>query len=366
MNPKRFLIVSVTFLSGLYFFIEFLLPEELGGYKFGKYHEQIILGVRIVGSMAFGLGILNIAQVHGGRILRGQSGWENSVALILGFVIMLLVDGSQFYYSVKRSRHVEELDHLNDFIQVVEEERISGRMALLSEPSTPPGPRIKTITPVLEKHEARWQAALAKRADKLDAQQKEKGAKLLQSIEAAKAGVGKLAAAYDDITHEKFGDGPLSPTDLPDNVIKPLVAEIKGIATLERDLGRAISDGDVTSKMSHLLYDGFFTTLASAMFSLLAFYIAGAAYRAFRVRSMEASMLMLTAILVILGQIPQGRAISEHLPAIRKWLLEYVNTPGNRAIYFGSAIAGLAMAVRMWLSLEQSPLDSTSKERGDA
>ena len=149
-------------------------------------------------------------------------------------------------------------------------------------------------------------------------------------------------------------------------MIKPLVAEIKGIATLERDLGRAISDGDVTSKMSHLLYDGFFTTLASAMFSLLAFYIAGAAYRAFRVRSMEASMLMLTAILVILGQIPQGRAISEHLPAIRKWLLEYVNTPGNRAIYFGSAIAGLAMAVRMWLSLEQSPLDSTSKERGDA
>ena len=46
MNPKRFLIVLVTFVAGLYFFVEFLLPEELMGYKFGKYHEQIMLGVK--------------------------------------------------------------------------------------------------------------------------------------------------------------------------------------------------------------------------------------------------------------------------------------------------------------------------------
>ena len=108
-----------------------------------------------------------------------------------------------------------------------------------------------------------------------------------------------------------------------------------------------------------ILYDGFFTPLGSAMFSLLAFYIAYAAYRSFRLRSVEAAVLMTTAIIIILGQIPQGPMyVSEHLPAVRLWLMENVNTPGNRAIYFGSAIAGLAMALRMWFSMERSPLEA--------
>jgi hypothetical protein len=95
------------------------------------------------------------------------------------------------------------------------------------------------------------------------------------------------------------------------------------------------------------------------MFALLAFYIATAAYRSFRLKSAEAAVMMSTAVIVILGQISYGPLyISEKLPAIRLWLLENVNTPGNRAIYFGAAVGGLAMAVRMWLSLERNPLDA--------
>ena len=69
--------------------------------------------------------------------------------------------------------------------------------------------------------------------------------------------------------------------------------------------------------------------------------------------------MMLTAIVVILGQISYGpRCISESLPAIRLWLLQNLNTPGNRAIYFGAVAGGFAMAFRMWFSLEPNPLDT--------
>ena len=75
---------------------------------------------------------------------------------------------------------------------------------------------------------------------------------------------------------------------------------------------------------------------------------------------------MLAALIVILGQIPQGAAyISEDLPGIRKWLLDNISTPAFRAISFGAAIAGLAMAVRMWLSLERSPLEVDEKSTRD-
>ena len=44
----------------------------------------------------------------------------------------------------------------------------------------------------------------------------------------------------------------------------------------------------------------------------------------------------------------------EHLPTVRNWMLSRVSTPAFRGIGFGAAIAGLAMAVRMWLSLDRA------------
>ncbi len=358
MNYKRFLIVSVTFIGGLYFFLEFLLAEEVYGYKFGKYHEQIILGLRIIGSMAVGLGIINILQVHGVRLLKAQKGWGNSFALLLGFLLMLFFEGASFVYTTTRSRSVEQLENLQEFVRVIEEDRVSQRMAYLEETPVPPEYRVQTMFPVIDRHLVHWQELLAKRRVFLNSAQAEKSDLLIRNLKTGLVKAQDLRTAYESLTHKRPA------AEDPDEIRNSFVSEIKSAAQLERELGDVVARQDFSAKVQRFLYEGFFVSLGSAMFSLLAFYIAGAAYRAFRVRSMEATILMVTAVLMILGQIPQGRMyISEDLPAIRGWLLENINTPGNRAIYFGSAMAGLAMAIRMWLSLERSPLESSEENR---
>lgn len=108
--------------------------------------------------------------------------------------------------------------------------------------------------------------------------------------------------------------------------------------------------------------NGLFTGLSSAIFSLLALYIAAAAYRAFRIKSGEAALMMLTALLVMLGQIPMGTAMCDPLfrllgveggiAPVRGWIMEVINAAAFRGIFFGASIAGLAMGIRMWLSME--------------
>ncbi len=113
-----------------------------------------------------------------------------------------------------------------------------------------------------------------------------------------------------------------------------------------------------------VLFDGMFTSLQAATFSLLAFYIASAAYRAFRVQTLEAGLMMAAAFIVMLGQVPLGTWITSGLPTtgvlgffrletLGEWVMSWLNTPAQRGITFGIAVGGLAMSLRIWLSLER-------------
>ena len=118
-------------------------------------------------------------------------------------------------------------------------------------------------------------------------------------------------------------------------------------------LGRA--DGSI--------YDWLFNYLQSpmmmTMFATLAFYIASAAYRAFRARSPEATLLLITAILIMLWRVPMGEAFLNFLPGdIAQWLNTYVmngiNMAVQRGIIIGAALGAASMSLRIMLGIERT------------
>jgi hypothetical protein len=118
-------------------------------------------------------------------------------------------------------------------------------------------------------------------------------------------------------------------------------------------------------KVTHeVLFSGLFVPLQAATFSLLAFYIASAAYRAFRIRTTEAALMMAAAFIVMLGQVPVGAWLTNAIPGgsalgffrlerLGEWVMAWLNTPAQRGIAFGVAVGTLAMSLRVWLSLER-------------
>ncbi len=122
----------------------------------------------------------------------------------------------------------------------------------------------------------------------------------------------------------------------------------------------------ITNKnMFNFLFKGGFVSIGSAVFALIAFYIASASYRAFRIRSLESTLLMISALIVMLASVTFGTALTSHLPNgdspwanfriehIAEWLLTKINAPAQRGITFGLTIGGLAISLRLWLSLER-------------
>ena len=95
---------------------------------------------------------------------------------------------------------------------------------------------------------------------------------------------------------------------------------------------------------------------ASTMFSILAFFIASAAYRTFRARTPEAAILLISAVVVMLGRVPIGHAISEIFPMASTWLLEVPNLAAKRGILLGVSLGAIATSLRIIFGIERSYL----------
>ncbi|MCH7494352.1 hypothetical protein IIA16_06570 [bacterium] len=104
------------------------------------------------------------------------------------------------------------------------------------------------------------------------------------------------------------------------------------------------------------LYNTLQVPLGATMFSLLAFFIASAAYRAFRARSPEATMLLVAAAIVMLGNVPIGAAMSEWFPVASQWILDVGNLAAKRAILIGVGLGMASTALKIIFGIERSYL----------
>ena len=100
----------------------------------------------------------------------------------------------------------------------------------------------------------------------------------------------------------------------------------------------------------------------ATMFSLLAFFIASAAYRAFRARTFEATLLLITALIVMLGNVPVGDLILSWFPVensstkLRQWILDIPNLASRRGIILGVSLGVISQSIRIILGIERSYL----------
>jgi hypothetical protein len=104
------------------------------------------------------------------------------------------------------------------------------------------------------------------------------------------------------------------------------------------------------------IYTYVIVPLQATMFALLAFFIASAAYRAFRARSMEATLLLITAAVVMLGRVPVGAELWDKLPVMQDWIMEVPQMAAKRGIFIGIALGTVAMSLRVILGLERTYL----------
>jgi len=118
------------------------------------------------------------------------------------------------------------------------------------------------------------------------------------------------------------------------------------------------------------IYGYMLVPLTSTMFALLAFYVASAAFRAFRAKNFEAILLLGTAFIILLSQTAAGMFLTGWIPedsvfsflrldVIKRGITEYVQTAGMRAILIGIALGVAATSLRLIFGIDKSYLSKT-------
>ena len=101
------------------------------------------------------------------------------------------------------------------------------------------------------------------------------------------------------------------------------------------------------------LFNNMQVPMQSTVFSLLAFFVASAAFRGFRARSLPAVLLLLSAAIVMLGRVPIGTKLYFDFPTWAQTLLDVPGLAARRGILIGIGLGSVATSLRVILGIER-------------
>lgn len=111
--------------------------------------------------------------------------------------------------------------------------------------------------------------------------------------------------------------------------------------------------GGVSSWAFSFLYDSLMAPMAAAMFAMAAFYVASAAYRAFVARNLDATILLVTAVIIMLGQTSLGELLHPKFGLLSEWVINVPNLASQRGLMIGSAIGAVTISLRVLVGLDR-------------
>ncbi len=110
----------------------------------------------------------------------------------------------------------------------------------------------------------------------------------------------------------------------------------------------------VKGEISMFIVENIADRIDSAIYALLGFYVCSAAYRSFKLKNLEATILLASAVLLMLAQAPIGDAMFPGISKVGEWILTVPNSAGMRGIRLGAGIGAYAASIRVILGLERS------------
>ena len=125
---------------------------------------------------------------------------------------------------------------------------------------------------------------------------------------------------------------------------------------------------DVAGSALWWLYEYAMSPITGTLFAMLAFYVASAAFRAFRAKNAAAIFLLATAFIVLLGRTYAGVLATSWIPNDNPWLswlrlenlsaviMSVFTNAGTRAMIIGIAIGVAATSLKIMLGLDRSYL----------
>jgi hypothetical protein len=173
-------------------------------------------------------------------------------------------------------------------------------------------------------------------------------------------GGGNLMKIHSDKIYRRQKGWPYSVVTLVGFLLM-LIAGLFKIGNPEGMQGALEADGSWFA----FGYNALFTPLQSTMFSILAFFVASASYRAFRAKNTEATLLLGAALIILLGRTFVGVTLTAWLPesleflsipSLSNWIMSVVNQAGQRAILIGIGLGIMSTSLKVILGIERSYL----------